>query len=238
MTRRLWLPFIALLIPVQAFCADQEADAILARARARAAEKTFSPFSYVVESHTCVRNGDDELEHEERSRETFIQWTADSTETVSEEVELIFSDEEEPAEKEESDEEEERKEGGVEVEFDFFSPEHEGDYEFRFEGWSEREGRRLAEFELRPRKRAHEFWKGKLWVDPASGALRAVDLEPSKRRFGLKRMRMKADLMDLEDWDFPRNMTMDLEVKIVLLFHKKISTRLEFSQWTEIPEAP
>lgn len=206
-------------------------DRVLELARARAAEATFVPYRYHLEAHSWVRDGDGELEQEERTVGDYAQWSADSTRVLAEESAMIFSeDEEEPAE----EDGEEKRERSVELAFDFFAPERAQDYSFRAEGMVEREGERLAEFRLRPRRKARELWKGRLWLDPRSGALRAAELEPAKGRVGMKRMVLDAELVDFAGLDLPRRIAMDIEVKIVFLFHKRISMAMDFSDYAPL----
>ncbi len=203
-----------------------EGDAILARARSRAAAEDFQPYRYHLVAHTWVRNGDDELEHEELSREEHIQWSPDSSEVVHEETELIFSKEDG-----ESENDEEGEEDGEELDlsFDFLSPGQEKAYRIDFRSLVERGDQALAEFRVRPRKPSKENWKGRIYLNPDSGALRGIDVEPAKGRFGLKRMRVRMKMAEALGMDLPLRIDIDIEIKVILIFHQKIETRIEFA---------
>jgi hypothetical protein len=225
---------LSLLLP-GILCAaegDPDPEEILARARARAAAEEFQPFRYRIETHSWIRDGDGELEHEERGREERIKWSPDSTQVIGKETELLFGEEKIESEEDDGDKKRERK---LDLSFGFFDPEHEGEYRFEFEGFVDRDGRRLAEFELEPRKRKQDNWRGRLYLDPPTGALEAVDLQPGKGRFGMKRMRIRAELREILGMDRPRRIDMDIEVKVIFLFHKKIQTRVEFAYTKPVP---
>ncbi len=203
-----------------------EGDSILARARSRAAAEEFQAYRYHLVAHTWVRDGDDELEHEELSREEHIQWSPDSTEVVHEETELIFSKEEGESELDEEDEGDDEE---LDLNFDFLSPGQERVYRIDFRGLVERGDQALAEFRVRPRKPSKENWKGRIYVDPDSGALRGIDVEPAKGRFGLKRMRVRMKLAEALGMDLPLRIDIEIEIKVILIVHQQIETRIEFA---------
>ena len=106
-----------------------------------------------------------------------------------------------------------------------------GKYRFRFAAIEERDGRQLARFALRPEKKKKKLWQGMIWLDPDSGALAALDLEPVKRRLGLKSMRIEMDLVDFEGMTLPARKHLHIQAKLPLLFHKKIQTKVDFSNY-------
>ena len=59
----------------------------------------------------------------------------------------------------------------------------------------------------------------------------ALELEPAKRQFGLKAMKLSAEYESIGDRDLPTTMDMDVEVKIPIIVHKKIRVEMRFSEW-------
>ena len=118
----------------------------------------------------------------------------------------------------------------LDVSYDFFEAGRRDEYRFVAQGRETREGREFAGLELRPRVRKKGLWKGRLWLDPATGALCHAELEPAKGRFGVKRWRVDAALEDYRGLDLPRQVDMDLEIKVPLLVHEKIRVALSMSE--------
>jgi hypothetical protein len=218
------LGLLLILSPPSMSLAEPHPETILARAKARAAAEIFTPFRYTAVARTLVRNGQDELEHEELSHEEAIQWTPDSTQVISEEVEIIFTkgepDEEEASEKDDDE---------LGLEFDFLAPHKVDGYEFKFIDFVQHGGSRLARFEMKPRKEKKDHWQGSLFLDPKTGTLRSVDIEPAKKQFGLKRMRVRSDFIETLGMDMPVEIDIDIEAKVIFIFHAKIRTTIELT---------
>lgn len=238
MKRVLCLALLVLLGAVPALALDPAPEDILERARSRAADETFTPLRYHTEAHVWVRDGDDELELEERSWKEKIVWSSDSTQVLDEGSELIFVREEDPESDEEEEAEGDEKEQRFVGKLDFFEAERAEDYEFEFDAFVMRGDLRLAAFEVKPQRRSRELWKGRILLDPASGAMREVEIEPAKRRFGLKRMLMEARFEDVQGMDVAMEMKTSIEVKIILLFHKKITMQRRTLDVHPVAEAP
>ncbi len=232
------LALLILLLPARVLAEDPDADAILQRAfdRADRADAEFTPFRYHLESHSWIRDGDDELQQEERAWSDEIAWRPDSTQSLNEGKEVIFVAEEEEDEESEAEEEGKKKEESVEGETRFLSADMRGLYTFKPLGFTEQDGRRLAEYRLRSKKRKWG-WKGTLLLDPDTGALVTARVEPSRLRFGLKKMKMQLEMQDFAGADAPRHIAMDIEAKLPLIFHMKIRTDLEFSDYRFVESA-
>ena len=203
--------------------------------RAAAKEADFRPYGFRRDGRTRVWNGDDELEEETRLLGRYVRWSADSTETVEEKEEVIFSSEGEEAEKvdgkdAESTEGEEHEEK-MSFDMDFWSPEKRKLYRFQLEGPKDWNGREAVVLKLRPKKKRKELWKGLVWLDPRTGALLATDLEPAKRRFGMKSMRVRKDYKELDDMSVPARIRIDVEAKLPLIFHIRINMEMNFSEY-------
>jgi hypothetical protein len=231
--------FAALACALPAPAAEGEALLALAFACADSAAARFRPFRFREETRTRISDGDDKLEHEERSWREAIQWTPDSTQVIGEGSELVYNRKAKPGEKPEADDDDEdkgdKKERKLDLSFDFFTAERRGEYRFAVRGVEAREGRQLAAVALKPKKKRKELWQGTLWLDPVTGALAALALKPADGSMGLKRLDLTAALADRAGLDVPRWIAMDLEVKLPLIVHKHIRTRTEFSQLAPAP---
>lgn len=230
------LATLAFALPAPA--AEGEALLALAFARADSADARFAPFRFRMETRTRISDGDDKLEHEEKSWQEAIQWTPDSTQVLSEGSELVYNRKAKPGEEakpKEKDEEKKKGERKLDLSFDFFTAERRGEYRFALRGLETREGRELAAIALEPRKKKKELWQGTVWLDPATGALAAVELKPADGSMGVKHLDLTAALADLAGLDMPQWIAMDLEVKLPLIVHKHIRTRTEFSQFAPAP---
>lgn len=219
-----------LVLGLRPALADDAVDPVVQRAfaRADAAAAEFAPYRFHLETHTRVSNGDDVLEHEELAWAEAIQWTPDSTEILSEGKELLFSEDE--AEEEDAKAEDKKEDHRLDISFDFFEAERRDQYRFLPEGRETLDGREFAVLELRPRIKKKGLWKGRLWLDPATGALGHAELEPARGRFGVKHWRVDAALEDYRGLDLPRQVDMDLEIKVPLLVHEKIRVGLSMSE--------
>jgi len=243
------IALLALLIPM-AVLSRPGSDEVLARAfeRIDAGEARFSPYRFLYEVHSWVRGGDGELEEEVLERGRVNGFTPDSTETEVIEEKKIVGGRDESAKGKDGEgdgtsieagggDEEGRpaQEGsGDASQLPQFDEAFRGRHEFRFDRWTEREGRPAAAFNIRPAKRKKDYWKGRVWIDPEDGSLLAVDLEPAKRPFGLRAMKLQAEYIDYEGRDLPSSMDMDIEVKVPLLVHKKIRIEMRFTDFTPL----
>ena len=212
-----------------------EVDPVVQRAfdRADAAAADFAPYRFHLETHTRLSNGDEQLEHEERAWADAIQWSPDSTEILTEGKELVFSKDEDGKDADEemdAEAKDDKEDHRLDVSYDFFEAGRRDEYRFVAQGRETREGREFAVLELRPRVKKKGLWKGRLWLDPATGALCHAELEPAKGRFGVKRWRVDAALEDYRGLDLPRQVDMDLEIKVPLLVHEKIRVALSMSE--------
>lgn len=228
---------LAMLAPaLPAPAAEGEALLALAYARADSADARFKPFRYRMETRTRISDGDDKLEHEEKSWQDAIQWTPDSTQVLSEGSELVYNRKAKPGEEAKAKEkDEDKKERKLDLSFDFFTAERRGEYRFVPRGLETREGRQLAAIALEPRKKKKELWQGTVWLDPATGALAAAALKPADGSMGVKHLDLTAALADQAGLDMPQWIAMDLEVKLPLIVHKHIRTRTEFSGFAPAP---
>ncbi len=227
------LVLAALACALPAPAAEGEALLALAFARADSAAARFQPFRFHQETRTRISNGDDKLEHEERSWQEAIQWTPDSTQVLGEGSELVYNRKAKPGEAakpKEKDEDKDKDERKLDLSFDFLGAERRGEYRFVPRGMEAREGRQLAAVALEPKKKRKELWQGTLWLDPVTGALAALALKPADGSMGVKHLDLSAALMEHAGFDLPRWIAMDLEVKLPLIVHKHIRTRTEFSQ--------
>lgn len=231
------LATLAVALPAPA--AEGEALLALAFARADSADARFASFRYRMETRTRISDGDDVLEHEERSWQEAIQWTPDSTQVLSEGSELVYNRKAKPGEeakpKEKDEDKGDKKERKLDLSFDFFTAERRGEYRFVPRGLETREGRQLAAVALEPRKKKKELWQGTLWLDPTTGALAAVALKPADGSLGVKHLDLTAALADQAGLDMPQWIAMDLEVKLPLIVHEHIRTRTEFSELSVLP---
>jgi len=222
-----------------ASAAEGEALLALAFARAEAAADLAQPYHYHMETRTRISDGDDVLEQEERAWVDAIQWGPDSTQILAEGKELIYNRKAKPGEnleeKDEAEDKGEKKERKLELSFDFFTAERRADYRFEPGGLESRGDRELAVVALKPRAKRKELWAGKLWLEPATGALAAAELKPADGSFGVKHLDLTAELADHAGQDLPRWIAMDLEVKLPLIVHKHIRTRAEFSPLAPAP---
>jgi len=225
---------LALLLPIVLVQAEPAPGDLLATAfeRIDAKDERFEPYSFLYEVHTWIRDGDDELEDEDLERGRITGFSPDSTETEVLEERKVFSkdadsDGEEP--KHEGRPKEEGEDDGNELpELD---AEFRARHDFRFDEWTVIDGLRAAHFKIRPEKKKKENWKGSVWFAEEKGRLLALDLEPAKRPFGLKGMRVRAEYEDFGDRDLPTTMDMDVEVKVPIIVHKKIRVEMRFSEF-------
>jgi len=223
--------------------AEPAPEALLQTAFTRidAGEIDFRPLRFRYEAHTWVRDGDDHLEREELETGLITVWTPDSTQSETLETKILFSEEEreDPAEDEargrdESDgPPEDAEESGKLPDFD---AEFRSLHGFRFQEWTEREGRRAARYELHPAEKKKGRWKGSVWLAAEDGALLAAELEPAKRPFGLKGMSLKADYRDFEGRDVAEHLEMFVEVKIPIIVHKRIRMDMDFREFELLDE--
>lgn len=225
----------ALAVALPAPAADGEALLALAFARADSSADRFAPFRLRMETRTRISDGDDKLEHEERSWQEAIQWSPDSTQVLSEGSELIFNRKAKPGEKPEAKDDDKKKERKLDLSFDFFTAERRGEYRFAVRGVETREGRELAAVALEPLKKKKELWRGTLWLDPATGALAALAIKPADGSMGVKHLDVTASIGERLGLDMPQWIAMDLEVKLPLIVHKHIRTRTEFSGFAPLP---
>jgi len=248
MKRLIWL--ILLLLPALAAADSVPSPKELLRlAIERAEAKEDAPLervAFVMETlSTVTKKG--ELEKKERVISEVVQWDADSTETRTLEEEVIFDREAEEAEEAEPAEESESAEGekGGRPEesedddpgFPFFDREFRERHELRFEEWTELEGREAAVYKVRPlKKKKKDYWKGRICFAADTGALLAYDLEPAKRPFGLKAMRVKVDVQEFAGRDVFRSMDMDLHVKVPFIVNLNIEVDTSFRDFRFIEE--
>ncbi len=227
-----------LLLPLFALADDPSSSDLLETAFARidTNDERFQPYSFIYEIHSFIRAGDDELEEEYFERGRIRAFSPDSTETEVLEERTIFGGEDESEEEaaaevkvgdgEESEGEDEGQ-GPPKLDAEFREK-----HEFRFDEWTELDGRRAAVYKIRPRKKKkNEYWKGQVWFAPEKGELLAYDLEPAKKRFGMRSMRMRRKYADFLDRDLPARMNIDVEVKVPLIIHKKINMEMRFSDF-------
>jgi len=221
----------ALVFALPAPAAEGEALLALAFARADSADAQFRPFRFHEETRTRISDGDDKLEHEERSWREVIQWAPDSTQVLSEGSELVYNRKAKPGEeaKAKDADKDKKKERKLDLSFDFFTAERRGEYRFALRGLETREGRELAAVALEPKKKKKELWQGTLWLDPATGALAALALKPADGSMGVKHLDITAGLADHAGLDLPRWVAMDLEVKLPLVLHKHIRTHTDLT---------
>ncbi|MCP4545293.1 MAG: hypothetical protein GY835_02365 [bacterium] len=192
--------------------------------------ESFRPYKFKMDTHVRVVDGDDQLEEESMTYGTYIQWTADSVETVSEREEILFRREGEDEMEDDDSANEEDEEESLESDFDFWSPASRKLYRFRLEEIETRGDRELARIKVRPKKKRRGLWRGKVWVDTATGAMLEVDVDPSKSRFAVRRMNIKGTFRELDNQIVPRQMNMALEVKLPLIVHIKINMDMHFTE--------
>ncbi len=230
-----------LILPLLALAEDSAPDDLLETAFARIDNDldNFIPYTFLYDVHTWVRDGDDELEEEYLERGRIKGFTPDSTSTEVIAEETIFSKDEEKPEDESKhegrpeDEGEEEKVGGEVPDLD---AEFREKHEFRFDEWTELQGKRAAKFKIRPlKKKKNEYWKGQVWFGVEAGELMALELEPAKRQFGLKAMNLEAEYESIGDRDLPTTMDMTVEVKIPIIVHKKIRVEMRFTEFAILP---
>ncbi len=238
-----------LLLPLFTLADDPSPSDLLATAFGRIDhdQENFLPYTFLYSVHSWVRDGDDELEEEVLERGRITGFTPDSTETDVLEKRIIVGDEDEEeggAEVENSGEDESAQNGHPQDEDKSESgemPELDAEFrerhEFRFVEWTERGGKRAANFEIRPRKKKkHDYWKGRVCIGAAAGELIELELEPAKRQFGLKALRIRAEYEAWGDRDLPLSMDMDIEIKVPIIVHKKVSVEMCFTEFELLPQ--
>ena len=243
---------LCLLLPAVLAAADPDLSPRelmrLAIDRSEAAEAApLESVAYFNETLSSIYDGDD-LEEKERILVEVLQWSADSTETRTLEEEVIFTSEEPSKEKEPGEEEDgggkrEIRIGGRESEddeendrgFPDFDEGFRDRHEFRFEEWTLLEGREAGLYKVRPLKNKKQlYWKGRIWFDAATGALLAYDLEPAKRPFGMKAMKVHLSYLNFEGRDLPATMDFDLHIKVPLIVNKRVEVRSSFRDYRRI----
>ncbi len=197
-------------------------------------QDSFLPYSVLYEVRTWVRDGDDTLEEEHLEIGRYTEFSPDSTLDEVLEVKTIFSKDEGEDDADEPGRPEETKEEEVGGELPALDAEFRRHHEFRFAEWTEENGLRAARYKVRPKKRKKEFWKGDVWFGAEKGELLALDLEPAKRPFGLKAMRVVGLYHNEPEYDLPVSIDMDVEVKIPIIVHKKIRVEIRFRDFEQI----
>ncbi|MBC8367578.1 hypothetical protein H8E52_09225 [bacterium] len=232
-----------LLLPLLALAEDPSPGDLLVTAFERIDHdlENFHPYTFLYDVHTWVRDGDDELEEEYVERGRIKGFTPDSTMSeVIEEKKIFSKDEDDSKDEDESKHKGRPKEDGEEdeeagAELPELDTEFREKHEFRFDEWTERQGKRVAKYKIRPKKnKKNEYWKGHVWFGSQKGELLALDLEPAKRPFGLKAMRIAAEYEPVGERDLPYLMDMDVEVKIPIIVHKKIRVEMRFTEFENL----
>ncbi len=227
--------FLALLLAAP-LAAENSPKQLLETAFARidADEETFIPYSFIYEAHTWVRDGDGTLEEEHLETGRYTEFSPDSTLDELIEEKTIFSKDGDEDDSDELGRPEETKEEEVGGELPELDAEFRRHHEFRFDEWTEMDGATAARYKVRPKKRKKEFWKGDVWFGAEKGELLALDLEPAKRPFGLKAMRVVGLYHNEPEYDLPVSIDMDVEVKIPIIVHKKIRVEMRFRDFEQI----
>lgn len=211
--------------------------------RAAEEDEVFQPYRFRTDSHTWVRDGKGKLEYEGKEWVVGLTSGPDETEILESGSEVIFDAEADEKADEKNEEEEAEDEGededgshSEEAEFNFLDPEKRDEYVYEFAGLTADGGRKLARFDFQPRKRRKETWQGSFWIDAETGALDSVDVQPAKKRFGLKALRIQGDMRSFHGMTVPAHLDTRIEFKIPLLVHVRVRSVADFSAYELVEE--